>query len=237
MTIDEQKSCAIRAAAERLKAAGQKVTLKAVREALGGGSFATIQPVLKAWRDEVLATPPAGLAKEVLRYIDLDGLVSHIRAQALADCEERIEQAERESAAALIRNEELEKQCRDLRFDLDAALSRTQEVAGRLMVAEHRAATLQQSEARLREDLNNLVEVAKEKAELEQTLHACTGRIADQQTEIARLLAGADTLRREWLEQHQQNAALEATVALLEKQKAEQAGTIARLQELLGART
>ena len=47
-TITEEK---IIETAEQLKAAGKNPTQVAVRAALGGGSFATIGPVLKAWKD------------------------------------------------------------------------------------------------------------------------------------------------------------------------------------------
>jgi len=47
-TITEDK---IIEAAEQLKAAGKNPTQVTVREALGGGSFATIGPALKAWKD------------------------------------------------------------------------------------------------------------------------------------------------------------------------------------------
>jgi chromosome segregation ATPase len=47
-TITEEK---IIEAAEKLKAAGKSPTQVTVREALGGGSFATIGPALKAWKD------------------------------------------------------------------------------------------------------------------------------------------------------------------------------------------
>lgn len=47
-TITEEK---ILETAERLKAEGKNPTQVTVRAALGGGSFATIGPVLKAWKD------------------------------------------------------------------------------------------------------------------------------------------------------------------------------------------
>jgi len=38
-------------AATKLQDAGKKPTMEAVREAIGGGSFATISPVLRKWRE------------------------------------------------------------------------------------------------------------------------------------------------------------------------------------------
>lgn len=236
MTTDDQTSRSIRAAADRLKAAGKKPTLKAVREALGGGSYATIQPALKAWRDDQMAEPPAGMAKEILRYIDLDALVDHIRAQALADCAQRIEETERERDATLIRSEELEAQVRALQYARDLEAANLQDITSRLRVAEHRAVTLEESKVRLRQELDRLAEVAREKAELEQTLHAYESRHHHQQQEIDRLTANADALREELVKRIEHGAALEATVTHLEKQKAEQQESIVRLQELLAAR-
>lgn len=242
MDSDDKSIRKIEDAANRLKAAGTKITLKAVRNELKGGSYATIQPVLKAWRDRELAKAPTGTSREILRYLDLDGLVAHVRAQAVADCAQRMDEVERESAEAQFRNDELEKQCAAQRKDLDLAASRLQDVTGQLMATEHRAATLQakilhlqEGEERLREEVDRLSEVAREKAELEQTLHAYESRSADQQKEITRLHANADSLRQEWFNRHQQNAALEATVTLLERQVAEQKEMIERLQDLLAA--
>lgn len=236
MTTDDQISRSIRAAADRLKAAGKKPTLKAVREALGGGSYATIQPVLKAWRDDQMAAPPAGMAKEILRYIDLDALVDHIRSQALADCAQRIEEAERERDATLIRSEELEAQVRALRYDRDTAAANLQDVTSRLRVAEHRVATLGENEARLHHELDRLAEVARENAVLEQTLHAYESRHHHQQQEIDRMAANADALREELVKRIERGAALEATVDHLEKQKAEQQDIIFQLQGMLATR-
>lgn len=42
---------AVASAAEKISEAGGKVTLAAVRDAVGGGSFSTISPLLQAWRD------------------------------------------------------------------------------------------------------------------------------------------------------------------------------------------
>lgn len=243
MDSDDKTIRKIEDAADRLKAAGTKVTLKAVRNELKGGSYATIQPVLKAWRDRELAKAPTGSSREILRYLDLDGLVAHVRAQAVADCAQRMDEVERESAEAQYRNDELEKQCAAQRKDLDLAASRLQDVTGQLMATEHRAATqhseillLKENDARLREELYRLAEVAREKAALEQTLHAYESRHHDQQKEIARLTTNTDGLRAELVKRIEHGAALEATLTHLEKQKAEQQEAIFHLQELLAAR-
>jgi len=240
---DDKTIRKIEDAVNRLKAAGTKITLKAVRNELKGGSYATIQPVLKAWRDRELAKAPTGTSREILRYLDLDGLVAHVRAQAVADCAQKMDEVERESAEAQFRNDELEKQCAAQRKDLDLAASRLQDVTGQLMATEHRAATqhseillLKENDARLREELYRLGEVAREKAALEQTLHAYESRHHDQQQEIARLTANTDGLRAELVKRIEHGAALEATLTHLEKQKAEQQETIFHLQELLAAR-
>lgn len=243
MDSDDKTTRKIEDAAGRLKAAGTKVTLKAVRNELKGGSYATIQPVLKAWRDRELTKAPIGTSREILRYLNLDGLVAHVRAQAVADCAQRMNEVEQENAEAQFRNDELEKQCAAQRKDLDLAASRLQDVTGQLMATEHRAATLQakilhlqEGEERLREEVDRLTEVAREKAELEQTVHAYESRHHHQQQEIARLTANTDGLRAELVKRIEHGAALEATLTHLEKQKAEQQETIFHLQELLAAR-
>lgn len=242
MTTDDNKRKDIEAAADHLKASGQKVTLKAVRDALGGGSYSTINPVLQVWREKELAKSPVNAAKELLRYINLDALEGHVRAQAVAACSRQMEEIAAENATTQIRNEELEKQCASARIDLDLAATRLQEAMKGRMEADHRLAAqsaqiaeMKVQEAQLQDEIEVLRQQIQEKAELERKLAVYESRVADQQKEISRLLANADTLRQEWSTQLQHNAALEATVAHLEKQSADQKDTIHHLQTLLGA--
>lgn len=52
----------VHAAAERLAAAGQSVTLAALRAELGRGSFSTLAPMLRDWREQRTPDPAADAA-------------------------------------------------------------------------------------------------------------------------------------------------------------------------------
>lgn len=64
---------------------GQKPTLDRVRQALGGGSFTTIQPLLREWKDKRSEEPtstPAAVPDDIRGM--LDSLAAQIWAKASA---------------------------------------------------------------------------------------------------------------------------------------------------------
>lgn len=90
MTITAEQ---IHAAADELNAAGKKITLEAVRNHLGGGSFATISPAIRSWKDRkqldqtIVTSEPMPAALEQR----LEGLASGIWAMAVELAQKRFE--------------------------------------------------------------------------------------------------------------------------------------------------
>jgi chromosome segregation ATPase len=86
--------------AEALQAAGANPTMQAVRDALGGGSFATISPVLRGWRDSkaqraTVAIDMPGEAKAALERagVDLWKIVTALATERLTKVQEEAEAA------------------------------------------------------------------------------------------------------------------------------------------------
>lgn len=149
------------AAADGIAARGERPTQDKVREALGGGSFATIGPALRRWRDaQEESAQLAGVdvpdsvdarGRELLalvwREASTRAQAGHSALQAaVADLERAVEEAEAEGtrAVAMVETElekertaraELDRRVRDLELDL----ARLRAVADRVEKAEARA--------------------------------------------------------------------------------------------------
>lgn len=149
------------AAADAIAARGDRPTQEKVREALGGGSFATIGPALRRWRDaQEEAAQLAGVevpdsvearGRELLalvwREASSRAQAGHAALQAaVSDLEAAVEEAEAEGtrAVATVENEleeertarsELDRRVRDLELELAGLRA----VADRVEKAETRA--------------------------------------------------------------------------------------------------
>ncbi len=110
---------------------GQKPTLDRVRQALGGGSFTTIQPILREWKDR-RSDVPASAAVAVPEHIRgmLDGLAAQIWAKASTKAGEdlktlreamqgRLDEAEAERADAAAEVERLEAETKGQKENID----------------------------------------------------------------------------------------------------------------------
>jgi DNA repair exonuclease SbcCD ATPase subunit len=87
-------------AAETLQAAGTNPTMTAIRDVLGGGSFATISPVLRHWRESkgqraTVAIEMPGEAKAALERagVDLWRIVTTLATEKLTKVQEEAEAA------------------------------------------------------------------------------------------------------------------------------------------------
>lgn len=108
------------AAAQALKEAGKRVTVTAVRDKLGRGSYSTITPIVSQWREEqaekevLAASIPDGLADatdDFVRRLWLEASkladVKVVAAEkASLACEEALEKTTAELEAEVIRLEE-----------------------------------------------------------------------------------------------------------------------------------
>ena len=93
---------AIWAAAETLVAAGERPTLAAVRQAVGGGSFTTISEAMKTWHTQQAAlqvVPHSEPAPEAITR-QLETWAAHLWGEALGMAQERL-QREREALEAI----------------------------------------------------------------------------------------------------------------------------------------
>jgi len=106
-------------AAESLKAEGINPSMSAVRERLGGGSFATISPVLREWREsqEQRATVAIEMPAEAKAALDragidiwriVTGLATEKLAKVQAEADEAVKSATAERDEALAEIERLE---------------------------------------------------------------------------------------------------------------------------------
>lgn len=149
------------AAADALAARGDRPTQEKVREALGGGSFATIGPALRRWRDAQEESAqlagvdvPDSVEARGREFLALLWREASSRAQAghaalqaaVAELEGAVEEAESEGtrAVATVEKEleeertaraELDRRVRDLELEL----ARLRVVADRVEKAETRA--------------------------------------------------------------------------------------------------
>jgi hypothetical protein len=110
---------AVLAAADELSRQGAEPTYEAVRERVGGGSFATIQKWLAQWRAaKAVATqhpPPAAVAAKASAFVD--GLWASARQEA-----ERAFEGERESAARM--RDAVQAQLNEAQREVNAAQAR-----------------------------------------------------------------------------------------------------------------
>jgi len=116
-------------AAEQLKASGVNPSMAAVREKLGGGSFATISPILREWRESqeqraVVAIEMPGEAKAALDRagVDIWRIVTALATEKLskvqAEAEETVKAATAERDELLKEVEKLEKHIEQLTTSL-----------------------------------------------------------------------------------------------------------------------
>ena len=195
------------AAADEIDAAGQNPTLAAVRKAVGGGSFTTIQDAMTEWKAKKAAKasplrepPPASLAERLQELAGDVWTTAMEMATARLEVErEALEKARAEQDAARLEAAELADQ---LTAELDEARARVVEL-------ERGAAAMQSESAGLRERL--AVAEAKE-AETSRRMHV--ERQAADQARLAAAAAREDAAR------------LQGQVEALEKQQRELLGKL-----------
>jgi chromosome segregation ATPase len=165
---------------EQLKAEGVKVTQASVREALGSGSFSTIVPIIKEWRDN---TSPAEIVQEIPAAAQnaanqaatlIWKIATEHQAEAInairQECA-RIEQeatAERDEAIAEIKRLESDKETENVKNnelfkDMNEAIKKLQKEVENARVAEQVCQARLETAAHEIEDLK--AQIKEERAE------------------------------------------------------------------------
>lgn len=126
----------VNAAAERLRAAGSKPTARGVREALGGGSMATVLKLLQAWQgaqvraaEAPLVLPP-GLQRALVDFMAQE--VNDAKVELQAD----LSTAQQANSDLITENERQEATIDALAAAIDALQAEKAGLAGRLAQVE-----------------------------------------------------------------------------------------------------
>lgn len=198
------------AAADRIDASGASVTLDAVREALGGGSFSTITPLVRAWKTErrnkrqVTAEPaPAGLVQKGDAFMSAIWQNATELATARFDVERQgLEQAIADAEAGAQELADIASAARDerdqLRRQVDALSSQVAEVGGALDSMRTELSELRAVEAE-RTRLNGELEAGLRASnalvnELETTVAVLRDELAASRTEAGRQQGRSDAI-------------------------------------------
>jgi DNA repair exonuclease SbcCD ATPase subunit len=184
-------------AADELAAQGVKPTQTTVREHLGGGSFATIGPALKRWREakweqaELAGVELPPELAEALQQLGgrvwqaaLDAAEARLAAEraALAEAREALESEAAEAAEAVKQLEaeaaEQQQRCADLADDLGKATSKNAELQQQIWQLQ---AQVQAAEAAAAAEVAKVAAVADERAK------GLEARLADALRTVERL--------------------------------------------------
>lgn len=128
-TISQEE---VNAVADRIRAAGSKPTARAVREALGTGSMATVLRCLQVWQAGQARTPdtplvfPAGFQKALVDYIGQE------IAAAKATLEQDLVTAQQATADLIAENERQTVLLEEQQEYIEAVQGEKAELAGRL---------------------------------------------------------------------------------------------------------
>lgn len=191
-------------AAEQLQASGVNPTMQAIRKALDGGSFATISPVLREWRDSkkqraMVAIEMPGEAKAALERAgaDLWKIITTLATERLTKVQEEAEaainaaQADRDEALAEI--ERLEAGIEQKDAELTEALAANEVSTNALNDAleEIRALEIQLADkARIEADnkrlMTELTELRTENKALVDEKFVLVGQMKDVENTLSR---------------------------------------------------
>jgi chromosome segregation ATPase len=220
--------------AEALQAAGVNPTMQAVRDALGTGSFATISPVLRAWRDSkaqraTVAIEMPGEAKAALERagVDLWKIVTALATERLTKVQEEAEvaihgaNADRDEALAEI--ERLEAGIEQKDAELAEALAANEVATNALnnALGEIRALEIQLADkARIESDnkrlSSELAELRIENKALLDDKFALVGTVNDTESKLLRTENTLSSVEKELVKATEQLKEIEAKTAKLQ---------------------
>lgn len=190
------------AAADALEASGEKLTLEAVRKAIGGGSYATISPAVAQWRKNKAGSvdaprePVPTLVAERLQTV-----AAEIWAAALGVATQRLA-AEREA---------LHADQAELEGSRQEAAQLADQLVGELDECKRRVAALQEVESALRSEIG----------ELKQSLAAETASSQLRGKDIEQLRSSADLAHQREVAAREELAEMRGRVRSLQEHHAE----------------
>lgn len=210
----------VAAAADALVGEGQQPTIRAIRERLGTGSPNTVHKHLTAWRE---ARPVAAAAAPELPQALTAAIAAEIEraaAQARAEIEGRLVQAQGEAAELAAAGEVIEAG-RDSLAELVAELTRERDtLAGK---AEQQAADLADQAQRIEREQQAAESARVELATARLKIEAQAERQTEQAAEIERLRAALEVSQQARTAAEQQAAVLAAKLEGVSAQLAQQA--------------
>ena len=198
MTLTDERIFTI---ADELDVAGTKPTQDTVRKALGGGSFATIGPILSRWRANKAAKAlPMRLPAPAPIAARLQELGIDIWASALQIANSQLDTERASFEASRMQLEAEVKESAELADHITAELDKARSHVSDLEAAAH---AVQTETARLRAELatqTGLAATATARAgELEKRaddLNAALERVNEQNSELLKALSAATTRQK-----------------------------------------
>lgn len=196
-TISQEKQQQIWKAADALAGAGAKVTMKAVKEHMGGGSFSYISPVLRAWKEAKKPRFRVGQELPDELQIVVAEAVSHIAQQfhesftRLADeCIERATgELDRRLASVNEQLAEMESEYTTLETVRDREAAQYQQL---VQVNAGQSSDIRQLDCRLTELAETLATLEATLAQRENQLHETRHRLQSIQQDNERLHVQAE---------------------------------------------
>jgi chromosome segregation ATPase len=221
-------------AAEKLQIADVNPTMQAIRDALGGGSFATISPVLREWRNAsgqraTVAIEMPGEAKSALERagVDLWKIITTLATEKLTKVQDEAEaainaaQADRDEALAEIVR--LEASIEQQGGELAEALAANEVSTNNLNDAleEIRALEIQLADkARIESDnkrlSSELAELRIENKALLDDKFALVGAVNDTESKLLRTENALSSVEKELVKVTEQLKEIEAKTAKLQ---------------------
>lgn len=219
----------VAAAADALVGEGQQPTIRAIRERLGTGSPNTVHKHLTAWRE---ARPVAAAAAPELPQALTAAIAAEIEraaAQARAEIEGRLVQAQGEAAELAAAGEVIEAE-RDSLAELVAELTRERDtLAGK---AEQQAADLADQAQRIEREQQAAESARVELATARLKIEAQAERQTEQATEIERLRAALEVSQQARIAAEQQAAVLGAKLEAAKAQIDQQSHSMVETKQM-----
>jgi chromosome segregation ATPase len=205
----------VNAAADRIRAGGAKPTARAIREALGVGSMATVLKFLQVWQAGQVRPPEASVQFPMGLQRTLTDFIAQEVASAKLDLEKDLVLAQQTNADLIAESERLAGQVESLGDALERAQADKAELSGRL--------------TQLTVDLESARADALQQREQAETARTECAKLSLRLEGVPRLEADVERLRTVLAQEQHARTAAEQTAAVAQ---AKEAGALSQLQDL-----